>query len=203
MAEFCALSQELQVFVVSANTYITNIFFSFKSSYHYSSLFVCIEFSDPSSSHFVSHKLPVCHICRFCSHLNIYLNPEGPAMFPGGRIKPQQNMVGAEKTLLSREHAHAPSFGSDCSKGFEGELTPSAPQAPAACSVLAWMGLVPDSSRQDGSQKKTPKKPKQSPQQPFTSYNQFEGGTSLCLNPCTHSKWCMSSKLTYHTVINS
>lgn len=188
MAEFCALSQELRVFVVSANTYITNILFSFKSPYHYSSLFVCIEFADPSSSHFVSHKFPVCHICRFCSHLNIYPNPEGPAMCPGGRIKPQQNMVGAEKTLLSREHAHAPSFGGDCSKSFEGELTPSAPQVPAECSVLAWMGLVPASSKQDGSQKKLQKIPKQSPQQHFTSHNQFEGGTSLSLHPYTHSK---------------
>lgn len=59
-------------------------------------------------------------------------------------------MVGAEKALLSREHSHAPSFGSDCSKGFEAELAPSAPQAPAACSVQAWIGLVPASSKQDG-----------------------------------------------------
>lgn len=61
--------------------------------------------------------------------------------------------MGAEKTLLSKEHAYVPSFSSDCSKGFEAELTPSAPQAPAACPVQAQMGLAPASSKQDGSQK--------------------------------------------------
>lgn len=62
-------------------------------------------------------------------------------------------MVGAEQTLLFQEHAHAPSFRSDCSKGFEAELAASAPQAPAVCSVQAWMGLVPASSKQDGAEK--------------------------------------------------
>lgn len=136
------------------------------------------------------HKFPVCSICRSCGHLNIYLNPEGPAVCPEGRIKLQQNCW---EDTLSREHAHAPSFGSDCSKDFEAELAPSAPWVTAACSVQAWMGLVPGSSKQDGSGSK---------KQPFLSYNQCEGGNSLSLNPYGHFKRCMSSKLTYHTVIN-
>lgn len=45
------------------------------------------------------HEFPVCSICRSCGHLNKYLNPEGPAVCPEGRIKLQQNTMGAEKTL--------------------------------------------------------------------------------------------------------
>lgn len=151
------------------------------------------------STHVVSHEqtTSVCHTCRSCSHVNTYLNPEGSAVCSEGRIKVQQNMMGAEKTLLSREHTHSLSFGSDCSKG----LLPLLHRC-QLCALYqpAWVLFQLHPSRMAHRKKK---KKKKSSQQPLPSYNQFEGGSSLSLNPYAHSKLCMSSKLTYHTVINS